>query len=224
MIRGAKEANCPIIGGETADVPELLNTAYYINCDCVGTVEKKNIITGQEIKPGEIIIGFRSSGVHSNGITLLRKILFTKWGGKYGIFDKPKGLKQFLIYECLEPTKIYTKPFLKVAEKFKISGAVNITGDAYLKFKKLMGNFGFEFFNFKPQPIFRLIQETGKISSCEMFKTFNMGWGFAVVVQKEDKNKILDLLKKLKVGSGVIGRVIKENKIIVNYRNKKIIL
>jgi phosphoribosylformylglycinamidine cyclo-ligase len=147
--------------------------------------------------------------------------LFKKWGGKYESFEKPKGISKPLIYECLEPTKIYVKPFLKIAEEHDILVAVHITGDAYLKFKKL--NFGFEFFNFKPQPIFKLIQETGNISDEEMFKTFNMGWGFAIIVEKNDSEKILTLAKKLKLGAEIIGRVIKEKKIIINCQNKKIL-
>ncbi|PIV46013.1 hypothetical protein COS23_01375 [bacterium (Candidatus Moisslbacteria) CG02_land_8_20_14_3_00_36_53] len=119
---------------------------------------------------------------------------------------------------------MYVKPFLKIAERFKIFGAVNITGDAYLKFKKLMKNFGFRFFNFKPQPIFNLIQKTGDISDQEMFKTFNMGWGFAIIVKKSDINNLLDLLKKEKIEAEVIGEVIKEKKIIIDFQNKKIIL
>ena len=225
LILGAKEAGCPIVGGEIADVPELLNVTYHINCDCVGEVKKQDIITGKKIKSGNVVIGLQSSGIHSNGLTLVRKILFKKWGGKFDVFEKPKGFKKPLIYECLEPTKIYVKPFLKIAEKYKILGAVHITGDAYLKFKNLMKNsIGFEFNNFKPQPIFNLIQKTGDISDQEMFKTFNMSWGFAIVVKKEDVNKILDLLEKLKVEAEVIGEAIKKKKIIINYQDKKLIL
>lgn len=238
LILGAKEANCPLVGGEIADVPELLNTPYHLNCDCIGEVKKEKIITGGKIKIGDIIIGFRSSGVHSNGLTLARKVLFKKWGGKYEFWFKPKGFSQPLILECLVPTKIYVKSFLKIAEKFEILGAVHITGDAYLKFKKLMnpegprlfsekggaGNFGFEFFNFKPQPIFKLIQKTGNISDEEMFKTFNMGWGFAIIVNKNEAEKILTLAKELKLGAEIIGKVIEEKKLIINYQNKKIIL
>jgi phosphoribosylformylglycinamidine cyclo-ligase len=224
LIFGAKEAECPIVGGEIADVPELLKGNYELICDCIGEVKKEKIITGKKIKPGNVVIGFQSSGVHSNGLTLVRKVLFKKWGGRYDAFFRPKGFKKPLIFECLEPTKIYVKPFLKIAEKFEILGAVHITGDAYLKFNALRESAGFEFFNFKPQPIFKLIQETGEISDEEMFKTFNMGWGFALIVEKKDSDKILTLAKKLKLGAEIIGKVIKERKIIINYQNKKIIL
>ncbi len=221
LILGAKEAGCPIVGGEIADVPELLNAAYHINCDCVGEVKKQKIITGEKIKPGDIVIGFQSSGIHSNGLTLARKVLFKKWGGKFDALEKPKGFKKPLIYECLEPTKIYVKPFLKIAEKYRILGAVHITGDAYLKFKKLMKNFGFEFSNFKPQPIFNLIQKVGKINLKEMASTFNLGWGFAIIIDGRDVEGILDMLKKEKIHAEIIGEVIKKKKIIVNYQNKK---
>lgn len=224
LIFGAKKAGCPFVGGETADVLELLSATYHLNCDCIGEVKKKNVITGEKIKPGNIIIGLRSSGIHSNGLTLVRKILFKKWGGKFGAFDKPKSLDRKLISECLRPTKIYVKPFLKVAEKFEILGTVNITGDAYLKFKKIMKNFGFELNNFKPQPIFNLIQRVGNISGQEMFKTFNMGWGFTFIVKKENVDKILNLLKNERTEADIIGRVIKEKKIIINYQNQKIVL
>jgi len=225
LISGAKEASCPFVGGEVADVSELLNTTYHINCDCIGEVKKPDIITGKKIKPGNVVIGFQSSGIHSNGLSLVRKILLKKWGGKFGAFAIPAGLKRPLIYEILEPSKIYVKPFLKVAEKFQILGAVNITGDAYLKFKNLMQNsIGFEFNNFKPQPIFNLIQKTGNISDLEMFKTFNMGWGFAIVVKKSDAENILDLLKKWKLKADIIGKVIKKKQIFINYHNKKIVL
>ena len=236
LILGAKEAGCPIVGGETADVPELLNATYHINCDCVGEVEKEKIITGQNIKSGNIVIGFRSSGIHSNGLTLARKVLFKKWGGKFDGFQRTKGLERPLVYECLKPTKIYVKPFLKVAERFEILGAINITGDAYLKFKKIMNpvrnqissngvkNFGFEFFNFKPQPIFNLIREIGKINIKEMFSVFNMGWGFALVVKEENIDNILGLLKREKVKAEIIGKVIKEKRIIIHYQDQKIVL
>lgn len=224
LIAGAKEANCPLVGGETADVPELLNTTYHINCDCVGEVEKKDIITGEKIRPGNVIIGFRSSGIHSNGLTLVRKVLFKKWGGRFNLYDKPKGFRKELILECLEPTKIYVRPFLRIAKKFKIFGAVHITGDAYLKFKKLNKKGGFEFFNFKPQPIFDLVQEIGSISDKEMFSVFNMGWGFAIIVERKDADRILGLLKRQKVRAEIIGRVVKTKGVFINYKNKEITL
>lgn len=217
---GAMEAGCPLVGGETADVPELMQTKYHVNCDCVGEVMKEKIIDGKKVKPGDVVIGLRSSGVHSNGITLVRKALFKEWGGKYDSNYKPEGFGRDLLSEVLEPTRIYVKPVLKVMEKLDVHGAVHITGDAYLKFLKLGG---FEFDNFHPQKIFGTIREAGQITDDEMFKVFNMGWGFALVVSREDKNECIDLIGK-EYGPEQIGKVIPEKKIVIKYKTKEITL
>lgn len=214
---GARESECPLVGGETADVPELMNALYHINCDCVGEVERSKIINGERISVGDVITGLKSSGVHSNGISLLRKVLFKEWGGKFDAFEKPDGFDQELVLEALEPTKIYVKEFLNAADKVDILGAVNITGDAYLKFRKVT-RLGLEFDNFRPQPIFMLMQESG-VSMEEMFKTMNMGWGFAVMVKKKDADSALQALP----GSEVIGRIT-DRGIAINFQNKRIIL
>jgi len=214
---GAHEAGCPLIGGEIADVPEIITASYNIICDCVGEVEKNKIISGKKIKVGDVIIGLPSSGVHSNGISLLRKTLFKTWGGKYDEFEKLDNFDRELIYEALEPTKIYVKPFLNAVKKIDILGAVHITGDAYLKFRKLT-NLGFEFDNFKPHPIFNLIRECG-VPIKEMFKTFNMGYGFAVIVRKEDVEDALQLLKD----GEIIGKIT-DNDLVIKFEGKNILL
>jgi len=186
LVRGAEEAECPFVGGETADVPELMAAAYHINCDCVAEVGEKEIIDAKRIEPGDAVIGLRSSGLHSNGISLARKALFKKWGGKY-----PNDERELLL-EALEPTKIYVKQFFKLRKAVDVLGAVHITGDAYLKFSRL--GVGFRFNNFKPHPIFRKVMEAGEVALPEMFKTFNMGWGFAVVVREKDADRALQAL------------------------------
>jgi phosphoribosylformylglycinamidine cyclo-ligase len=233
VIEGAIESECPIPAGEIGDVGELIKgliegKGFDMIVACVGELLEKEIIFGNEIKPGDVIIGFRSSGIHSNGISLARRILFKAWGGIFEPFDIPQTLDREIVYEVLEPTKIYVKPLLRVAKEYKIKGTVHVTGDAYLKFNKLMNfspGIGFEFNNFKPQPIFQLIQDTAKklkgvITDEEMFKTFNMGWGFAIVVNKEDSDSILDLLEKENMGSEIIGNVNDSKEIVVNYKNK----
>jgi len=128
--------------------------------------------------------------------------------------------------------KIYVKPLLKVAEKLKVKAAVHITGDAYLKFDNLTRfskGIGFELDNFNPQPIFGLIQKTaselgGTITDEEMFKTFNMGWGFAVTVDKKDRDKALDVLEKTRVQAEQIGHVTEFKGTRILYKNKRITL
>ncbi len=132
----------------------------------------------------------------------------------------------------LEPTRIYVKPFLKAAETIKVKAAVHITGDAYLKFNNLTRfspGIGFEFSNFKPQPIFSLIQKTAlelgfTITDEEMFRTFNMGWGFAIIVDKTDAEEAINIFNKNGAKAEQIGTVTDKQKIQINYKNKKMTL
>lgn len=237
IAKGAAEAECVVPSGEIGDVAELIKglvdgKGFDMVFAAIGEVSKDKIITGRDLNPGDVIIGLRSSGVHSNGVTLARKILFKHWGGKYEPFDVPEPLERELVYEVLEPTKIYVKPVLKVAEHVKVKAAVHITGDAYLKFNRLTlfsKGVGFEFTNFKPQPIFELIQKTaaelgGEISDDEMFRTFNMGWGFALIVDKLDRDVALDVLDKAKVHAEEIGHVTRTRGIRILYKNKRFVL
>ena len=186
-------------------------------------VDKDKIITGENIQSDHIIIGLESSGLHSNGLTLARKVLFKKWGGKYDAMERVEDFGRELVYEALEPTRIYVKPFLKLLDSVNVLGAINITGDAYLKFQKLKKGIGYEFDNFHVPKIFQLIQETAGIEDEEMFKTFNMGWGFAIIVRPEDVNRSLELLRD-EVNAEVIGKVISEEKIIMHCKNKTLLL
>ena len=237
IVRAATEVECIVTAGEIGDVAEIIRgladgKGFDMVFAAIGEVAHENIISGRNIKPGDSIIGFRSSGIHSNGISLARKILFKQWGGKYNPYDVPDSLDREIVQEVLEPTKIYVKPFLKVADELKVKAAVHITGDAYLKFNRIVKfseGIGFQFDNFKPQPIFELIQKTasklGKtITDDEMFKTFNMGWGFAVIVDKKDGDKAIDILEKTGVQAEQIGNVTSSQGIKIQYRGKKIIL
>jgi len=237
IVKGANEAGCIVPSGEIGDVAEIIKgLAEGIGFDmviaCIGELEKDDVIYGNNIQPEDIVIGLRSSGIHSNGVTLARKVLFRRWGGKYEPYDIPEGFDREIIYEVLEPMKIYVKPFLKVAKDYKIKGAVHITGDAYLKFDRLMKfskGIGFEFDNFKPQPIFELIQKTASevrapITDDEMLKTFNMGWGFAVVVNKGDIEGVIDSFERDKVQAEQIGKATDSGRIVAFYRGKRILL
>jgi len=237
VTAGANEAECPVVSGEIGDVAEIINgiaegAGFDMIVAAIGQVAKENIITGYGIKPDDPIIGLPSSGLHSNGINLARKILLKQWGGKHEPHDTPDGLGRELISEMLEPTKIYVKPFLKAAENVKIKAAVHITGDAYLKFNNLARysqGIGFQFDNFKPHPIFSLIQKTARelnltITDKEMFRTFNMGWGFAIITDKKDKENALTTLEQAGAQPEQIGKVTGKQKIEIHHENKKIIL
>ena len=234
IVKGATEAECVVPGGEIGDVAEIIKgvangRAFDIIVACIGELSREEIVFGNNIKVGDVVIGLRSSGIHSNGISMARKVLFKQWDGKYEPYDIPEGLDREVVYEVLEPMRIYVKPVLKAAEAHEIKGLVHITGDAYLKFDRLMmfsRGIGFEFDNFKPQPIFEVIQETASevrapISDEEMLKTFNMGWGFAVVVDKSDRDSVIDSFEKNGVEAEQIGKVTDSKKIIALYKRKK---
>jgi phosphoribosylformylglycinamidine cyclo-ligase len=233
ILRGAAEADCPVPGGEIGDVADLIKgttkgKGFDLIIASIGEVLEEDIIFGDKIKAGDAVVGLRSSGVHSNGISFVRRVLFKEWGGKYEPFDIPDGFTKEIVYKTLEPTKIYVKPFLNAAKKLKIKGAVHITGDAYLKFNRLTKfskGIGFEFTNFKPQPIFELIQKTasevrGTITDEEMLKTFNMGWGFAVVVDKNNQDDAISVFEKSGVEAERIGTVTVSRKIVAHYKEK----
>ena len=237
IVKGANEAGCIVPAGEIGDVAEIIKglsegVGFDMVLACIGELDKDDIIFGNNIKPEDVVIGLRSSGIHSNGITLARKILFKQWGGKYEPYDVPEGFDRELIYEVLEPMKIYVTPLLNAAEKYEIKGAVHITGDAYLKFDKLMQfskGIGFEFENFKPQLIFELIQRIASqirtpITDEEMLKTFNMGWGFAVVVNETDKDAVINSFEKSNIQAEHIGKVTDSTRVVASYNGKKILL
>lgn len=237
IVKGATDAECIVPSGEIGDVPELIKglvqgKGFDMVFAAVGEVASEKIISGRNIKPSNVIIGLRSSGLHSNGISLARKILFEQWGGKYDPLDTPDGLDREIVYEVLEPTKIYVRSLLSVAEHVKVKAAVHITGDAYLKFDRLTRfskNIGFEFNNFKPQAVFELIQKTayelgGTITDEEMFKTFNMGWGFAIIVEKADKDQVIDILEKSGTQAEEMGHITDSDGIKILHRDRRIIL
>ncbi|MDH5449874.1 MAG: phosphoribosylformylglycinamidine cyclo-ligase [Candidatus Bathyarchaeota archaeon] len=235
IVEGASEAECIVPGGEIGDVAEIIKgvtngKSFDMVIACIGELSRDEIILGNDIKAGDVVIGLSSSGIHSNGISLARKILFKAWGGKYDPFDVPEGLNREVVYEVLEPMKIYVKPVLQISREHQIKGLVHITGDAYLKFNRLMmfsRGIGFEFNNFKPQPIFRLIQETaqearGPITDEEMLRTFNMGWGFAIVTEENERDSIIDNLEKIGVEAQQIGRATDSKKIVAVHKGRKL--
>jgi phosphoribosylformylglycinamidine cyclo-ligase len=237
IVKGAEESECIVPAGEIGDVPDLIKglhtgKGFDMVFASIGEVLREKVISGRNIRSGDAIIGLKSSGIHSNGISLARRVLFKEWGGKYDPNAIPEGLNREVVCEVLEPTRIYVKSFLGLAEKVQVRGAVHITGDAYLKFDRLARfsqGIGFEFDNFNPQPIFQLIQETASklgspISDDEMFRTFNMGWGFAVIMEKTVASEALEFLRKTGIESEQIGHVTSSRGIKILFENKKITL
>ncbi len=239
IYRGAKLAGCAVVGGETADVPELVTgiggNPYNLNFSLYAKSDEGDVIRGTGLRPGDVILGLQSSGLHSNGFSLVRRILFKQWGGYYGDpFAAVDGLDKPLIDECLAPTRIYARGICDYQSKVRtIKAAVHVTGDAYAKFGKLFAfnkGIGLDFSIFKPQPIFSVLQATAKklgktIADGEMLKTFNMGWGFALIVAKADADAAESYFSSKGIPCGQIGIVTqKEGRIAAQFAGKEVVI
>jgi len=201
LQEGIRQANAAIVGGEVAVLPDLV-TGLDLSGTCLGIVKKKEIITGQKCAPGDAIIGLPSTGVHSNGLTLARKV-FEKSG--YGFRDRVKGLNKTVGAELLTPTKIYVREVLDIVRNFDVHGMVNVTGGGLRNFVRLKEGVGFGIDDpMKPKSIFNVIQELGDIDDEEMYQTFNMGLGFAIIAPKRETKGIIARLGK---GAKVVGEV-----------------
>lgn len=202
---GCLEAKSSLIGGETAEMPGLYKeNDYDLAGFCVGIVDREKIITGEKIKKGDHIFGLRSSGIHSNGYSLVRKIVLEK--EKLSLDQKIEGLESSLGEELLKPTKIYVKEILSLLDKIEINGLSHITGGGFYENIPRMIPDGLcakiDLTNIKPPKIFSLLQEWGDLDKKDMYETFNMGVGLVfaldekyVEIVKEviDDNELLDL-------------------------------
>jgi len=202
LEKAAKLANVDIVGGEIAVLPEIVK-GVDLSGTALGFVEREGIVDGSKVQIGDAIIGLPSSGVHSNGLTLARKVLKANdvpLDRKFPELDKTIG------EELLTPTRIYVRRVLKMLESCDVTGMVDITGGGLRNFVRLKQGVLFDVSKpLRPQPIFRIIQELGGIEDKEMYQTFNMGMGYAIVL-REDRAK--DAIKALGKGARVVGHVV----------------
>ena len=213
LVRGAKKAQVPIVGGETAIIPDIItgkDFMFDLAGMVVGILDKQDMILGDMITPGDIIIGVKSSGLHSNGYSLARKVLLSK----YSLRDKIKGLG-ILGDVLLEPTEIYVKPVLESLEECDIHGLAHITGGSFTKLLRLKKT-GYMLDNMpEPPGIFQLI-ENEDVERQEMYKTFNMGVGFCLIAPEEEGERIDEIFKKNGLKSRQIGSIIEKRGVFVD--------
>jgi phosphoribosylformylglycinamidine cyclo-ligase len=207
LNEGARQANIDIVGGETATLKGLVN-GLDLAGTCLGIQKKDAVVTGEKIQPGDVIIGVPSSGIHSNGLTLARRVVEEH----AGYTDKlPSG--RTLGEELLTPTRIYAQS-LKVAASCPIHGMCHITGGGLLNFNRLSPH-GFLFSDpIRPPEIFSWIQKTGGIDDNEMYRTFNMGMGYAFVVPHASVRTVLDHVMDAKI----VGKVIEKKGVYLGDR------
>lgn len=212
IAKGCRQAGCALVGGETAEMPGLYKHGEYdLAGFAVGVVDKKKIINGSRIKPGDKIIGLASSGLHSNGYSLARKVIFEVLGLKTG--SRPEGFKKDIGSVLLEPTRIYVKPVLKIIKSFDVLGMAHITGGGFTdNIPRVLPKGAKAVITKDSWPvhgIFRLIQDGGSIDDFEMLRTFNCGIGLILIVRSRDEAAVKKTLRELKERPYTIGEVAK---------------
>nr|WP_255654883.1 phosphoribosylformylglycinamidine cyclo-ligase [Cohnella sp. REN36] len=215
---GCEQAGCALIGGETAEMPGMYQDGEYdIAGFTVGIVDKPKAIDGSSIAPGDAVIGLGSSGVHSNGFSLVRRLLLEQQG--YGLADKLPELEGKTLGEVLiEPTRIYVKSVLKLLEHVRVKGMAHITGGGFIEnIPRVLPegvNVDIERGSWPVQPVFGLMQRDGSISDRDMYTTFNMGIGMVLVVPAEQAEQALALAKENGEAAYLIGRVTEGSRIV----------
>lgn len=211
---GCTQAGCALVGGETAEMPGMYEHGEYdIAGFSVGAVDKGKIITGSNIQPGDLILGLASSGLHSNGYSLVRKILLDDAG--MDLHQEVDILGKTLGEELLSPTRIYVPAVMKIRDSDAVKGFAHITGGGFIENipRVLPQSCGAEidFGSWPIPPIFKLLKEKGKLDTVDMFNTFNMGIGMVVIVSNEHKEVVQDIIDQLQSANEkvyVIGRVV----------------
>lgn len=218
IAEGCAQSGCALIGGETAEMPGMYSEGEYdIAGFTVGVVDKSKIINGRTITAGDTVIGLASSGVHSNGFSLVRKVLLEQSG--YSLQDKLTELDGAVLGDVLlEPTKLYVKPVLELIETIEVKGMAHITGGGFIEnIPRVLPdgvNVDVEYGSWPIQPIFNLLQEKGNVSNRDMFTTFNMGIGLVIVVGAEQADKAVQVLKEQGETPYIIGKVTEGEKIV----------
>jgi len=201
LAKGAEISRMTIVGGETATLPDVIK-GFDLAGTCLGMVKKDRIITGERIKPGDAVVGLPSSGVHSNGYSLVRKIIDDS--GYLYSNPFPYNTDTTIGDELLIPTMIYME-VLDAVNRFDIHGLAHITGSGLMKLHRVT-KYGFDISDpLPPQPIFKFLQEEGDVEDVEMYKTFNMGMGFVVVLSQDEADEAAKMM-----GGKIVGEIVEE--------------
>ncbi|MGI6040208.1 MAG: phosphoribosylformylglycinamidine cyclo-ligase [Clostridiales bacterium] len=210
---GCRSSGCALIGGETAEMPGFYKPGEYdIAGFCVGIVDKKNIIDGSSVKPGDAIIGLASSGVHSNGFSLIRRIFDIGDKGSKALSVRYDELSCTLGEELLKPTRIYVSAVMNLSSSVRIKAISHITGGGFYENIPRMLPDGIrariDIHSFPSLPIFEILKKKGNLSSHDMFNTFNMGLGLVMVVDSSDVGAAMCRLTNLGEHPYLIGTCI----------------
>ena len=207
LQKGAELSNMEIVGGEIAVLPEIIN-GVDLSGTCLGYVDKDRIITGEKCEKGDLIVSLRSSGIHSNGLTLARKVVESN---NIAYTDKIAGLSKSVGEELLTPTEIYVRQVLKITSEHTVHGLVDITGGGLRNILRMRKGLKYVISDpVKPAPIFDKIQELGEIDDREIYQTLNMSMGFTIIAPVEDAEAIAkeypnaEVVGRVEEGEGVL--------------------
>lgn len=222
LAEGARQAGISIPGGEIAQLKEMLRGvregyAFDLAGAGIGLVDLHRVIVGQDLEQGDLLLGLASSGIHSNGLTLAREVLFRR--AKLRPEQYLDDLQRSVGEELLEPTRIYVKPILTLLRSgLRVKALFHITGDGLFNLVRTRKGIGYVLEHLpEPPPIFALIQRLGQIAETEMYRVFNMGIGFCVVVPEGERRQVSDLLKQEGIACYPLGYVAEdpERKILI---------
>jgi phosphoribosylformylglycinamidine cyclo-ligase len=214
VCEGCRQARCALIGGETAQMPGMYKPGEYDMAGAaIGVIERRRILAGRNVEAGDVLIGLRSSGLHSNGYSLVRKVLFD--AAKMTVEEHVPQLGCSLGVELLKPTRIYARTIREVVGRYKVKKPIkaiaNITGGGFEENvpRVLPRGFGVTIRrkSWSPPPIFRLIKRLGRIGNDEMYRTFNMGVGMVLVVSRHFADPVMKHLAELAEDPVTIGHV-----------------
>ncbi len=212
LIEGARQSGCAIVGGETAILPDMIKGGKRpldLAATCLGVVGGE-VITGEKMKDGDAIVGLESSGLHSNGYTLARRVLDGKKWGK----------------QMLEPTRIYVKPVLEMLAHCEVHGLAHITGGGYSKLMRIgaYAKVGF-LLDAMPKTTGVMAELEKQLESdYEFYRTFNAGVGMCVVVPKSEASKVIAIAERHGMGASVVGSIAKEEDVVLQKKGKRISL
>ncbi len=221
ISEGCIQGSSALIGGETAEMPGFYQDGEYdIAGFSVGIVDKDKIITGENIKEGDMIVGIASSGIHSNGYSLVRKVFFDKMD--YQVNQYVEDLGETVGEALLRPTKIYVEACEKILSNYDVNGIVHVTGGGFFEnIPRILPNeigVEIESSSWEVPKVFNHIKECGEIDTLEMFKTFNMGIGLMMFVDEKDADNVVKDLMEIGENASIIGQAIKveREKVIIN--------
>ncbi|HWJ80127.1 MAG TPA: phosphoribosylformylglycinamidine cyclo-ligase [Niallia sp.] len=207
---GCEQAGCALVGGETAEMPGMYSEEEYdLAGFAVGACEKEQVITGENIQAGDVLIGLASNGIHSNGYSLVRKLFFEK--ANMSLSDYVEEFGCTLGEELIKPTRIYVKSILAALKKFPIKGLAHITGGGFIENipRMLPAGLGMELLeaNWEVPAVFRKMEEIGELDRKEMYNIFNMGTGMVLAVSKDIEEEVVAYFESIGEKAYTLGSV-----------------